>query len=101
MADVQSFNTQVISDGAQIATTGASRGIFQRNRPSKRSLPGRSSSQGPAAPATISAASNVMPNPNPTATLSTSVPSQNPISVSQSNHIGYVNQHHDPGKQRI
>ena len=46
VVDIQSFNTQVGSDGVPVSTSSGGRSIFTRNRPSKRSLP-RSASQGP------------------------------------------------------
>ena len=65
IADIQSFNTQVGPDGIPISASGGGRGFFKRNRPSKRSLPGRSSSQGSALQSVTIPSSNLANN-NPT-----------------------------------
>ena len=90
IADVQSFNTQIGSDGAPLSTTGVSRGIFQRNRTSsKRSVPARSSSQGPIlqSPTAVSPTSYPIPGNLTTQSTITSVVQQQPLCATQNNVI--------------
>ena len=62
MVDIQSFNTQMGSDGVPVSTSSGGRSIFTRNRPSKRSLP-RSASQGPIVQGQTPATNMVVNNP--------------------------------------
>ena len=90
IADVQSFNTQIGSDGAPVSTTGVSRGIFQRNRTSsKRSVPARSSSQGPIlqSPTAVSPTSYPIPSNLTTQSTITSVVQQQPLCATQNSVI--------------
>ena len=90
IADVQSFNTQIGSDGATVGTTGVSRGIFQRNRTSsKRSVPARSSSQGPIlqSPTGVSPMSYPITSNLTTQSTITSVVQQQPLCATQNNVI--------------
>ena len=101
IADVQSFNTQIGSDGAPLSTTGVSRGIFQRNRTSsKRSVPARSSSQGPIlqSPTAVSPTSYPIPSNLTTQSTITSVVQQQPLCATQNNVIvSNVNQTNGQG----
>ena len=88
IADVQSFNTQIGSDGAPVG--GVSRGIFQRNRTSsKRSVPARSSSQGPIlqSPTAVSPVANPISSNLTTQSTITSVVQQQPLCATQNNVI--------------
>ena len=91
IADVQSFNTQIGSDGAPVSTTGVSRGIFQRNRTSsKRSVPAaRSSSQGPIlqSPTGVSPVAYPIPSNLTTQSTITSVVQQQPLCATQNSVI--------------
>ena len=90
IADVQSFNTQIGSDGAPVGTTGVSRGIFQRNRTSsKRSVPARSSSQGPIlqSPTAVSTTSFPISGNLTTQSTITSVVQQQPLCATQNSVI--------------
>ena len=85
MVDIQSYHTQVASDGgAASVTAGSGRGVFQRNRPpSKKSYVGRSSSQGPMQH-TATYTSTVMPS------ASYAQP-QNTATTQQQLHISQLN----------
>ena len=90
IADVQSFNTQIGSDGATVGTTGVSRGIFQRNRTSsKRSVPARSSSQGPIlqSPTAVSPVANPISSNLTTQSTITSVVQQQQLCTTQNSVI--------------
>ena len=90
IADVQSFNTQINSDGVPVGATGVSRGIFQRNRTSsKRSVPARSSSQGPIlqSPTAVSPMSYPIPSNLTTQSTITSVVQQQPLCATQNSVI--------------
>ena len=90
IADVQSFNTQIGSDGATVGTTGVSRGIFQRNRTSsKRSVPARSSSQGPIlqSPTAVSPVANPISSNLTTHSTITSVVQQQQLCTTQNSVI--------------
>ena len=89
VVDIQSFNTQVGSDGVPVSTSSGGRSIFTRNRPSKRSLP-RSASQGPTLQGQTNAPNVVVNNQLSTQLNSNSVQQETP---STENHdISYTNQ---------
>ena len=89
VVDIQSFNTQVGSDGVPVSTSSGGRSIFTRNRPSKRSLP-RSASQGPTLQGQTNAPNVVVNNQLPTQLNSNSAQQETP---STENHdISYTNQ---------
>lgn len=89
--DIQSFHTQPGSDGVPVSVaSGTRRSIFQRNRPSKKSLEGKSSNQAPTQQVSNTTTPGLVPNNQIMLPLSTAL-TQQQMALSQNGHNHPIN----------